>query len=204
MKLAITLFLTFILVFLSGCASLQHSPKVTTATITAPSFNHINPTIIAPEIQVEEITLPSPIRPLHERAVIRHTEAELQCFARAIYLEARGEGERGMAAVGYVILNRMGSGKYPPTACGVVHQKFKVRGVLRCQFSWSCNNMRNATLRGKSYEDSLAVAKQVMALSIANPIDDSIYFNISKLRPSHTSRNSFRARIGNHDFYAAI
>src|SRR5262249_57826929 len=45
-----------------------------------------------------------------------------KCLAEAIYFEARGEAVRGQMAVAQVVLNRVFSGKYPNTVCGVVYQ----------------------------------------------------------------------------------
>jgi len=49
---------------------------------------------------------------------------------------ARGESEEGQAAVAQVVLNRVASGLYPPTICGVVFQnRQRWHG---CQFSFAC------------------------------------------------------------------
>src|ERR1700736_1072907 len=45
-----------------------------------------------------------------------------RCLAEAIYFEARGESWGGQAAVAQVVLNRVSSGLYPATICGVVYQ----------------------------------------------------------------------------------
>ena len=49
-------------------------------------------------------------------------DSEKRCLAQAIYFEARSEPEEGQAAVAQVILNRMTSGLYPSSICGVVFQ----------------------------------------------------------------------------------
>lgn len=206
MNFAIKLMAFCLLTLLSSCASFkptakqQPLPEIPTDIY---AIKNIEVPMPEPEL-LADIKLPKPIRPLHERAVIRMTASEIDCVTSAIYFEARGESARGMAAVGYVILNRMGSGRYPPTACGVVHQKFKIRGVFKCQFSWSCTGPRNAPSRGKGYDRAREMAMQVMALEVENPIDDSIFFNHKRLRPAHTSRQTFRATIDNHSFFAAI
>src|SRR5437763_15592668 len=48
---------------------------------------------------------------------------EINCMTEAMYFEARGEKHIGALAVAHVILNRMKSGKFPETACGVIRQK---------------------------------------------------------------------------------
>ncbi len=48
---------------------------------------------------------------------------EQQCLARAMYFESNRSSDEGMLAVGTVVMNRVHSGKYPPSICGVVGQK---------------------------------------------------------------------------------
>lgn len=51
----------------------------------------------------------------------RHTE--LDCMERAMYFESHRSSRDGMIAVGSVVMNRVESGQYPSTVCGVVAQK---------------------------------------------------------------------------------
>lgn len=71
-------------------------------------------------------------------ALIGHDRAaqEQRCLAEAIYFEARGESDEGQAAVAQVVMNRVSSGLYPPTICGVVFQNRHRRNA--CQFSFAC------------------------------------------------------------------
>jgi spore germination cell wall hydrolase CwlJ-like protein len=57
---------------------------------------------------------------------------EQRCLAGGRLLRARSEPEEGQAAVAQVILNRMKSGLYPSTICGVVYQNRHRH--LACQF----------------------------------------------------------------------
>jgi hypothetical protein len=45
-----------------------------------------------------------------------------KCLADAVYFEARGEPLRGQKAVAQVVMNRVFSGRYPRSVCGVVYQ----------------------------------------------------------------------------------
>lgn len=45
------------------------------------------------------------------------------CMARAMYFESNRSSPDGMLAVGTVVMNRLKSGKYPNSVCGVVGQK---------------------------------------------------------------------------------
>ncbi|QXN67603.1 hypothetical protein [Klebsiella phage vB_Kpn_3] len=53
---------------------------------------------------------------------------EIDCIAKNIYFESRGEGIKGMMAVAQVTKNRVNSGKFPDSYCKVVYQSN--------QFSW--------------------------------------------------------------------
>ena len=62
--------------------------------------------------------------------------AAQHCLALAMYWEARGEGEKGMYAVGSVVMNRVRDERYPAHACAVVKQGGE---APPCQFSWWCD-----------------------------------------------------------------
>ena len=59
----------------------------------------------------------------------RHSE--LECMERAMYFESNRSSRDGMIAVGSVVMNRVESGKYPRSVCGVVGQKNQfARGIM--------------------------------------------------------------------------
>lgn len=49
--------------------------------------------------------------------------SEHECMTRVMYFESNRSSEEGMIAVGTVVMNRLNSGRYPTTVCGVVGQK---------------------------------------------------------------------------------
>ena len=55
----------------------------------------------------------------------RDIEKQLQCMARNIYWEAASEPFEGKVAVAQVTINRVKSGNFADSVCGVVHQKTK-------------------------------------------------------------------------------
>lgn len=65
---------------------------------------------------------------------IQIRDTEVECLAKNIYYEARGESVAGQMAVGEVTINRVRSPRFPSSVCGVISQR---RGEL-CQFSWKC------------------------------------------------------------------
>ena len=53
---------------------------------------------------------------------------QIQCIAQTAYHEARSEGEKGMMATIFVVLNRTKDNRFPSTPCKVIAQKN--------QFAW--------------------------------------------------------------------
>lgn len=202
------IFVTFAL-FLSACSNLatrsQSSVLTDIPVVSAPVFA-VQAEL--PSLPMEVHQLPIAIVPLNERARVVMSDAEVQCMARNMYHEARGEGDVGMIAVGYVVLNRMASNHFKSsTVCGVINQTdfIKKTGRRSCQFSWVCAKRTVATNPGAqaSYERALTLARAVMQRTVENPIDDSIYFHSRKVDPGF-ARKAVRAVIGSHRFYAAI
>ena len=60
---------------------------------------------------------------LHSIYTYRNDQHNLNCLALNVYFEARGEPLDGQYAVAEVTMNRVASGRYPSTVCGVVYQK---------------------------------------------------------------------------------
>lgn len=142
-----------------------------------------------PILEVEEVTVAMAPRLLF-------SDAEITCMATAIYREARGESLVGMAAVGYVIRNRMDHDYFADSVCGVVYE----RNRGKCEFSWVCQGMGApaAALLEKMRE----VALGVLSGEIPNPIGDSIFF---RTLASHGQMpyERYVATIGGHRFYAS-
>ena len=69
-----------------------------------------------------------------KNSVGSHFSNEVQCLAENIYFEAASESFEGKLAVAQVTLNRVNSGKFAKTVCGVVKQKDIINGVMVCQF----------------------------------------------------------------------
>lgn len=67
--------------------------------------------------------------------------AEKTCLAEVIYFEARGQPVEAQSAVGQTVINRVLSGVYPKTLCGVAHQHGVADG--QCQYSFACDSLAN-------------------------------------------------------------
>lgn len=124
-----------------------------------------------------------------------------ECMARVIYYEARGEGTQGMAAVGYVIMNRIKDRRFPSSVCGVVGQSTVIRGKRYYQFSWAGHPPRIHS--AAAWERSLTVARRVLNGTIRNPIGDALYFHVRTLRVSYGHR-MYAMVLGNHTFLSPL
>ena len=50
------------------------------------------------------------------------SKEQIRCLATNTYMEARGEGEKGMLATIFVVLNRTKDSRFPSTPCKVIAQ----------------------------------------------------------------------------------
>ena len=122
-------------------------------------------------------------------------EAQQQCLAMAMYWEARGEGQRGMTAVGWTVLNRMKSGRFPTTPCGVVHQGEQ---TWPCEFEFWCDGRNDKPREAESWRAAMTLAAQLLRDPPPDPTRGALYFHSGGLRmPDHIRTR----RIGGHVFY---
>jgi spore germination cell wall hydrolase CwlJ-like protein len=128
------------------------------------------------------------------------SEKEQRCLAEGIYFEARGEVEKGQAAVAQVILNRVRNPKFPNTICGVVYQN--VTWFNRCQFSFACDRVRDRVIPGKHWETAQAVALAVTAGKIwIEDVGSSTHYHATYVRPAWARTMVRVSKIGQHIFY---
>ncbi|MFS2174668.1 cell wall hydrolase [Rhizobium pisi] len=57
------------------------------------------------------------------KVTFNYTAKDRDCLKRAMYFESQHSDEDGYLAVGTVVMNRLTSGAYPPSICGVVAQE---------------------------------------------------------------------------------
>ena len=128
---------------------------------------------------------------------------EIQCLAENIYHESASEPFEGKLAVAQVTINRVNSGKFPSTICGVVKQKTTVHGVMVCQFSWFCNKAYTKLVRNQyQWEESVIVAKKALTSSVAHDTlhkQNALYYHANYVNPGWRLQKI--GQIGNHIFY---
>jgi spore germination cell wall hydrolase CwlJ-like protein len=135
--------------------------------------------------------------------VSAHFNSELQCLAENVYYESSKESFEGKLAVAQVTMNRVDSGKFPSTVCGVVKQKSVINGVMVCQFSWFCNQAYIKLVRNPyQWEESLVVARKALTTAIAHDTlyhSRALYFHANYVNPNWNLTKV--TQIGNHIFY---
>lgn len=124
--------------------------------------------------------------------------AELNCLAKTIYFEARGESEKGQRAVAAVVLNRVKSRSFPNTICEVVHQGGTAS--RDCQFSWWCDRRSDQPKDLKAWQRATAIAREMMA-GAPDPTNGALYYHHTDISPSWRMQLRRLATIGAHVYY---
>jgi len=128
-------------------------------------------------------------------------DKQLDCLAKNIYHEAKGEPFEGKVAVAQVTLNRAASGQFPSDICKVVYQKNVVYEKVLCQFSWYCDQATAAKPKNTAaYKECQIVARQVLLEEFRLPsLNKALYFHATHINPGWKKEKV--ATIGNHVFY---
>lgn len=119
----------------------------------------------------------------------------VKCLADTAYLEARGEGTRGMRAVADVVVNRTKDDRFPNDICAVVREK--KRG--KCQFHTMCRKM-HINRKDPLYMEAVQVAQKSLTEDV-DTVKGSTFFVKKTLRPSWTYTLKKHITIGRHTFY---
>lgn len=130
---------------------------------------------------------------LASTSVAENLSQELECLARNIYFESRGEPVDGQYAVAFVTLNRVEDPRWADTICDVVYEP--------SQFSWTSRN-------NTSINEQVAWTRaQTIARSAyyqyyhfgEDTTDGAVFFNRGRRQRYHTE---LKISIGNHNFYS--
>jgi N-acetylmuramoyl-L-alanine amidase len=141
----------------------------------------------------------------HERLLELAAETErknLECLARNVYFEARGEPQAGQYAVAEVTMNRKASKRYPATVCAVVYEKRwdAIRKRYVGAFAWT-EFYAVPEPRGEAWEQAQKVAEDVYYRREPPQLDGALFYHATSIRPSWARRQEPVARIGRHVFY---
>ena len=126
---------------------------------------------------------------------------EERCLAEAVYFEARSEPEDGQAAVAQVVLNRVKSGLYPTSVCGVVYQNRHRK--FACQFSFACEGKSLRINEAESWKPAVRVAREVTFGQTYNEdVGAATHYHANYVRPFWAKRLKKMDVIGRHIFYS--
>jgi N-acetylmuramoyl-L-alanine amidase len=117
---------------------------------------------------------------------------DLECLARNVYYEARGEPLVGQYAVAEVTMNRVRSPEFPDSVCAVVHAP----GA----FSWTYTENPPAP-SGYEWRRAQAVASSVYDNPEAPLVAGALFYHATRVSPHWAATRSQVARIGRHLFY---
>ncbi len=127
-------------------------------------------------------------------------ESEQRCLAEAVYFEARSEPEEGQAAVAQVVLNRVKSGLYPSSVCGVVYQNR--HRFMGCQFSFACEGKSLRITDAASWRVATQIASAVIeGRTYLSEVGDATHYHAAYVRPGWSRRLKKMDVIGRHIFY---
>ena len=118
--------------------------------------------------------------------------SSLDCLARNVYHEARGEPLVGQYAVAEVTMNRKGALGYPKTVCEVVYQ--------REAFSWTGMKTLDAP-SGRSWEQAITIAQEVYRGRRLSEMHGATHYHATYVQPDWSHERERIGRIGRHVFY---
>ena len=126
---------------------------------------------------------------------------QLECLANNIYWEAASEPFEGKVAVAQVTMNRVESGRFADSVCGVVYQKNLIYEKVVCQFTWYCEGTHKVKpVHPPLWRESQEVAKKVLLEGFRLPsLKDALYYHATYVNPSWGK--PVLQKIGQHIFY---
>jgi hypothetical protein len=126
---------------------------------------------------------------------------QMRCLAEAIYFESRSEPEEGQAAVAQVVLNRVRSGIYPTTICGVVYQDRN--RPFACQFTFACEGKSLRVEEPGPWAVATRIAQDVVSGANYNPkVGEAVNYHANYVAPFWVGYLKKVDHIGAHIFYA--
>jgi N-acetylmuramoyl-L-alanine amidase len=118
--------------------------------------------------------------------------AELDCLARNVYYESRGEPLVGQYAVAEVTMNRVASSMFPESVCTVVHAP----GA----FSWT-NAESLKEPYGFEWWRAQTVARSAYDSHASPYVGDALFYHATYVSPSWARTRPQVGLIGRHLFY---
>lgn len=117
------------------------------------------------------------------------TASNRECMVRAMFFESHRSSREGLVAVGTVVMNRVNSGEYPSTICGVVGQKNQFApGVM------------TRKMNSRAMPDVMAAADAVLAGERHPMVQDAKFFHTAGLNFPYPNMH-YVLKAGGNAFY---
>ena len=141
------------------------------------------------------------------------SQNQIECLAKNMYFEARGQGTAGVLAVSFVVLNRVNDHRFPNTICEVVYQaitrpswkdkskRYPIRN--RCQFSWYCDGKSDVPKNKKLYNRLEGLATDMLSgkFNLIDITDGATFYHADYVQPSWAKTKTRTVEIEDHIFY---
>lgn len=126
-------------------------------------------------------------------------KAAWQCLSEALYFEARGETVKGQFAVAEVIMNRVKSGRFPDSVCGVINQGTGRK--YQCQFTYTCDGHKEVVAEPRAWERVTKVARAMLDGKVPPLTKGATHYHTTAVNPRWSRVYTRTAKIGVHIFY---
>jgi N-acetylmuramoyl-L-alanine amidase len=119
-------------------------------------------------------------------------DSELECMAKVVRHEAANQSRKGQRAVAEIIMNRVRSGRFADTVCGVVNQPGQFFDTA------SYNPSRNT----KQWQTAVEVSREVLGNDGENVTNGALFYHASYQSPTRFFRGRQQVlAMGDHIFY---
>ena len=148
-------------------------------------------------VLVLSVTLPATLQAEtnpKQSQVQKLSKSQIECLSINAYMEARGQGVKGMQAVTWVVLNRTKHPSYPSSPCAVIYAPF--------QFEWTRNGNKPIQVKEKdAYMQAERVVEGVLSGKLKDNTNSSTHFHSTRIKPVWANHLSYTTTIGSHCFY---
>ncbi|MBC7986266.1 MAG: cell wall hydrolase [Sphingomonadaceae bacterium] len=152
-----------------------------------------NDRIIEPVIALDEVAEPAPAPEtvIPEPVPAQYgMDDETECLAKIVLHEAGNQSRDGQLAVAQVVMNRVNSGRFADTICGVALQRGQFFNVH------AYNPPRDAR-----WDRAVEIALDARHATSAPVVADALFFHAAYAQPSFFRSRQRVARLGDHVFY---
>lgn len=181
---------------LSSSSDTSGKPGVTFAApgeVVQPLATDAKPVTATADETAQAVSAPASLSSLvSQQGEPESLSEQMQCLAGAVYFESKGESLAGQLAVARVIINRVKSGRFADSLCGVVYQPG--------QFSFVRGRAMPAiATAGHAWKEAVAISQIAITDSWNSLAEGALYFHARRVSPSWGRAKV--ALIDNHIFY---